>query len=126
MVPIPESLGGKKIIQGRDIAGALACAAKTAKAGVLNPREGTILSVARDGAAACAKYAKGKGRADIAQVLTDFYNAASASLEKTRNALKELKKAGVVDAGGQGLVLMFEGMLRLAAAKSVKKAPKRQ
>jgi len=112
-----ESIGGKKIINGHDISKALEQASKTARAGVINPREGTILSVARDGAAACRK------NGAIIDVLNDFYRASLASLERTKNMLAELKKAGVVDAGGKGLVLFFEGMLRLATGKSVKESP---
>jgi dihydroxyacetone kinase-like predicted kinase len=116
-----QSIGSKKIIRAHDIAKAFELAAKTAKEGVLNPREGTILSVARDGAAGCAKNLK--KQSEIIDVLGDYYKSAGVSLAKTRTALRENKKANVVDAGGKGLLLLFEGMLRLATGKSVKHPP---
>lgn len=115
-----ESLGNKKIIRAHDIARAFQLAAKTAKQGVIKPREGTILSVARDGARACVKH---REHSKIIQVLNDFYGSASLSLAKTRTALPQNKKANVVDAGGKGLLLLFEGMLRLATGRSLKNPP---
>jgi dihydroxyacetone kinase-like predicted kinase len=116
-----DGIGGKRVIRAHDIAKALALAAKTAKEGVLNPREGTILSVARDGASGCVKNLK--KQSEIINVLTDYYRSAGVSLAKTRTTLTENRKANVVDAGGKGLLLLFEGMLRLATGKSVKNLP---
>lgn len=78
---------------------------------VMNPTEGTILTVAR---MACEA---GKIAADVESdpviVLSAVCSAAREALEKTPEMLPVLKKAGVVDAGGKGLCLIFEGMLSL-------------
>ena len=76
---------------------------------VMKPTEGTILTVARVGAE--------KGReamelgSDVLQVWDAVCLGAQEALEETPELLPVLKKAGVVDAGGQGLCLIFEGML---------------
>jgi len=117
-----ESIGSKKVIHAKDIAEALVKAAETARAGVHNPREGTILSVARDGAKSCSKNVK--KNAQIISVLVAYYESAKLSLERTKNSLPELKKAKVVDSGAYGLVLIFEGMLRFATGVPFKTTPK--
>ena len=116
-----ESIGDKEVLDAEDIANAFYRAAQTAREGILSPKDGTILSVAYDGAnAALASISKSE---DLIEVMTSFYDGACESLEKTKTLLPELRKAGVVDAGGKGLVLFFEGMLRLATARSVKDVP---
>lgn len=78
---------------------------------VMNPTEGTILTVAR---IACES---GKIAADVEDdpiiVMSALTSAAEEALGKTPEMLPVLKKAGVVDAGGKGLCLIFEGMLSL-------------
>lgn len=75
---------------------------------VLEPTEGTILTVVR-----CAtEYVSTKAAADIESMLQDFLHEAKRTLEKTPDMLPILKKAGVVDSGGAGLIYIFEGMLQ--------------
>ena len=76
---------------------------------VIKPTEGTILTVAREmGAFAIANYAKYE---EIENFLTDIITHGEAILEKTPDMLPVLKEAGVVDAGGMGLIYIFKGYL---------------
>ncbi len=78
---------------------------------VLNPQEGTILTVIRKSAEAANLAAKnGSG---FIEMLNTSYEAAQGTLEKTPDLLPVLKKAGVVDAGGQGFVYIMEGWLKV-------------
>ena len=78
---------------------------------VLNPQEGTILTVIRKSAEAANIAAKnGSGFNDM---LDSSYEAAKETLVKTPELLPVLKKAGVVDAGGQGFVYIMEGWLKV-------------
>ncbi|MHA1879081.1 MAG: DAK2 domain-containing protein [Candidatus Heimdallarchaeota archaeon] len=77
---------------------------------VLNPQEGTILTVIRKSAEAANKAAK--SGASLIDVLEISYEAAKGTLEKTPDLLPVLKKAGVVDAGGQGFVYIMEGWIK--------------
>ena len=73
---------------------------------VMKPTEGTILTVARvasEEAAAC-------GAQEIPALWDVVMTAGQKALEDTPNLLPVLKKAGVVDAGGQGIMIIFEGM----------------
>lgn len=76
---------------------------------VTNPVEGTILTVAKDMAKEATKCAKEKGN------FISFFEAvvaeAKQSLERTPNLLPVLKEVGVVDSGGKGLVVIYEGFL---------------
>jgi len=78
---------------------------------VSQPREGTILTVAREAAAAAEIEAHRDGR-DILAVVASAAEAARESVARTPTLLPVLAEAGVVDAGGQGLYVMLEGSLR--------------
>jgi DAK2 domain fusion protein YloV len=82
----------------------------TAYKGVVRPVEGTILTVAKDSAAA-AELAR-EHTADIQSILEGIVKAADESVQHTPELLPILKQAGVVDSGGKGLFFIFEGMLR--------------
>ncbi len=82
--------------------------ADTAYRGVMTPVEGTILSVMRAAAAAAVI---GQDE-DMLALLDQTLTASRAALAKTPEQLPILKQAGVVDSGGQGLVFLFEGMVR--------------
>ncbi|MEJ2601513.1 MAG: DAK2 domain-containing protein [Anaerolineales bacterium] len=82
----------------------------TAYKGVVRPVEGTILTVAKDCAAAAeASY---KETSDLVTILEKVVEAADQSVQNTPELLPILKDAGVVDAGGKGLFYILEGMLR--------------
>ncbi len=83
---------------------------------VEKPTEGTILTVIRI-AASKASSAAAKGK-NAQETFAEAVNAARVSLKSTPNLLPALKKHGFVDAGGQGLVYIMEGMLK-ADKKSI-------
>ena len=89
---------------------ALAEARDTAYKGVVKPVEGTILTVAKDLAAA-AETAQ-KETQDLIAILERCVPAADESVSHTPDLLPVLKQAGVVDSGGKGLFFILEGMLR--------------
>ena len=89
---------------------AMAESRNTAYKGVVRPVEGTILTVAKDLAAA-AEAARQKTN-DIREILESIVQAADESVKHTPELLPILKQAGVVDSGGKGLFYIFEGMLR--------------
>ncbi len=109
---LAKSLKGKETFNADDLADAFQQAANTAYGGVMKPVEGTILTVIRAGAeeAASAVLITKDLRFLLARVLERCEQA----LERTPELLPVLKQAGVVDSGGQGLVYIFEGMLRYA------------
>ena len=94
---------------GRDIVSALSLGVDAAYKAVMNPAEGTMLTVAR------VAYETGRNAATISNdpvyVWEEICKGAEAALKTTPELLPVLKKAGVVDAGGKGLCLIFEGMM---------------
>jgi DAK2 domain fusion protein YloV len=91
---------------GREVAAALSRAAESAYAAVAEPVEGTILSVAR----AAAQAAQGAGE-DLAAVVTAAAAGAAQALARTPEQLPVLARAGVVDAGGRGLVVLLDALV---------------
>ena len=81
----------------------------TAYKAVMKPTEGTILTVIRESAEYAVKAAA--ECTSIEQLLEKTIEKANMTLEKTPEVLPVLKQAGVVDAGGKGLIYIFEGML---------------
>ena len=93
-----------------EFAAALEQAAQVAYQAVTNPVEGTILTVARDaGVSAMSAVPRVASIQDLLAVIVD---ASRESVANTPSQLPVLAEAGVVDAGGQGLHIIFEGMLR--------------
>jgi hypothetical protein len=91
-------------------AAALREAAATAYKGVIKPVEGTILTVAREAAEEAVPAAAGSD--ELTYVLERVVQAARESVARTPSLLPVLAEAGVIDAGGQGLYIILEGMLR--------------
>lgn len=115
---LAQGLAGHAEFGPAELAGALAQAAATAYRAVLKPVEGTMLTVMREaGEAATAELAQ--PQASLLSVLAAATHGARASVERTPTLLKTLRDAGVVDSGGQGLFLIFEGMLRYARGESL-------
>ena len=83
-------------------------ASRAADESVTNPVEGTILTVARD----AAKAAVSNTVDTLEDLGTTVVEAARTSVQRTPEQLAVLKEAGVVDAGGQGLLVIYEGLLR--------------
>lgn len=92
----------------KDIANAFKEGVDAAYKAVMKPTEGTILTVVREASEAAQEMAKIQD--DPLEVAFAALQAAKEALAKTPELLPVLKKAGVVDAGGQGLILAFEGM----------------
>ena len=104
-----KGLSGKDIIDGRDIALSLTTGVAAAYKAVMKPTEGTILTVAR--VAAERATALAETESDSVAVFEEILRAAEETLAKTPEMLPVLKQANVVDAGGKGLITIFEGML---------------
>lgn len=121
-----KGLKGLEEADGASLANALTLGVEAAYKAVMKPTEGTILTVAR--------VAAERGRVaasfnnDENYVWDEICNAAEDALETTPELLPVLKRAGVVDAGGQGLCLIFRGMQSvfrdgIIAASEVESAP---
>ncbi len=104
-----KGLEGLEEANGNDLVDALKIGVSEAYKAVMKPTEGTILTVAR------LAHERGKMAAhfnnDPVYVWSEMYLGAEEALKTTPELLPVLKKAGVVDAGGKGLCLIFEGML---------------
>jgi DAK2 domain fusion protein YloV len=105
-----RSLDGKETFHARDLACAYQEATATAYKGVVKPVEGTILTVVRAVSDAATQAAQKTD--DLVRVLEHMVFAAHEAVVLTPSLLPVLKEAGVVDAGGQGLFVILEGMLR--------------
>jgi DAK2 domain fusion protein YloV len=105
-----RALQNHEILDGPALVQAFANARDTAYKGVVRPVEGTILTVAKDAAAAAAQAIAETD--DPREILARVVIEADASVQRTPELLPVLKQAGVVDAGGKGLYFILEGMLR--------------
>ena len=101
-----KALKGKTEASAADLANALQMGVDAAYKAVMKPTEGTILTVTR---LAAEKAAQCTGM-EIPAMWDATLEAAREALADTPNLLPVLKKAGVVDAGGQGILVVFEGM----------------
>lgn len=112
-----EGIAGKERISARDFADGLSAATATAYRAVLRPVEGTILTVIRE-LAEEAKVAASTLNA-YSYVLAETSRAAKASVARTPTLLDKLRQAGVVDAGGQGLFVLIDGIRRYAEGEDL-------
>ena len=104
-----KSLKGKEEADGADLAQALTEGVEAAYKAVMKPAEGTILTVSRVSAAAGVEAAAADP--NVESVLEQIILSAQDALEKTTHQNPVLKKAGVVDAGGMGYLIILQGML---------------
>ena len=108
--------GLSKALKGREAADAAAFAAamqegvSAAYKAVMKPAEGTVLTVSRLAAKQAVDTAAA-GETDLEKVLADAIRVGYATLAQTTEMNPVLKKAGVVDAGGKGYLLILDGML---------------
>ena len=112
-----RSLDNKKVYRTQDLADACQEAAATAYRGVVKPVEGTILTVSRFVADEATRVAADSQ--DLVYVLERMVYAAHEAVKLTPSLLPVLAEAGVVDAGGQGLFIILEGMLRYMQGEPV-------
>lgn len=113
-----KSIEGKEQISTEDLAKAFKNGSDTAYKAVIKPIEGTILTVVRESGEYAIKAAKKEK--DLLKFLEMVIDEANKSLERTPELLKNLKEAGVVDSGGKGLVLIYEGMYEALKGKPIK------
>ncbi|MBR1864551.1 MAG: DAK2 domain-containing protein [Ruminococcus sp.] len=103
-----KGLAGKTEMSAEDLVNSLELGVQGAYKSVMKPTEGTILTVAREAAEKGRESLRSTN--DIRAVMDDICKQARTSLEKTPDLLPALAKAGVVDAGGMGLVIILEAM----------------
>ncbi len=108
-----EAAEGREVLTASSFAEAAWSGSQSAQAAIAQPREGTMLSVIRDHAAALREQISG-GVTDVKTVLQHGLESARRSLERTPEQLEVLREAGVVDAGGQGFVDWLEGIQEYA------------
>ena len=129
---IAKSLKGRENASAAEFAAAVSAGVDAAYKAVMKPAEGTILTVSRLGAQAAAAFAKDS--TDFEGMLDALLTAAREALADTQNINPVLRRAGVVDAGGEGFVLVMDAMLGClqgrtaapvtAAAPAAAEAPK--
>ena len=113
-----KGLKGLEEADGAAMASALEHGSSSAYKAVMKPTEGTILTVIRT-ASEYARKAVNDGETDAVKVFDIGLEGAKAALADTPNILPVLKKAGVVDAGGSGLVCIFTAMSDVFHGKEV-------
>ena len=106
---ISKRLKGLDTAGPQEFAGAMSDGVAAAYKAVMKPAEGTILTVSRLAAKAAEKSAN-KGRS-LETVLADAVQAGDLALEDTVNQNPVLKKAGVIDAGGKGYMIILKAIL---------------
>jgi DAK2 domain fusion protein YloV len=116
---LTDGLVGVEAVDGATLADALARSSDAAYRAVMHPVEGTILTVIREASAAAVARRDGS----LVDMLDAAASAARAALERTPELLAVLAQAGVVDAGGAGLVLLFEAFLQVVDGRPVSEPP---
>src|SRR5487761_143444 len=106
-----RAVEGKSSLTPRELAAAFEEAANAAYRAVNKPTEGTILTVARE-AGRAATAAAASPDATVPSVIAAAASGARDAVLKTPSQLQILREAGVVDAGGFGLQIILEGMLK--------------
>ena len=105
-----EAIQAKETISSAELAGALQAAADRAYEAVFDPIEGTMLTIIKTMAQTARQFAQAAPEMEL--FLSHILQAARQTLALTPSLLPVLQEAGVVDAGGQGLVYLLEGMAR--------------
>jgi DAK2 domain fusion protein YloV len=112
---LADGFSGVDAVGPLEVAAAFSAASDAAYKAVMRPVEGTILTVARE-AAEGARGASERG-ADLVEILEAARRGGADALERTPELLPVLKQAGVVDAGGAGLLLLFDAFLAVTAGR---------
>lgn len=110
-------IADKETLSARDLADALMGGAETAYKAVMKPTEGTILTVIREAATAANRTAKESD--DAVVVMKETLDAAEKALASTPDLLPVLKEVGVVDSGGQGLVIVLEAFYAVLSGEEI-------
>lgn len=106
-----QALQGKETANAQDIANAFTKAMEVAYKAVMKPKEGTILTISKALSEKSQEVCKKTD--DIKEMMEQVISYANSVLDKTIDMLPELKQAGVVDAGGKGLLTIIEGVFSL-------------
>jgi DAK2 domain fusion protein YloV len=115
-----DDLADVKVVRGVAFAAAMRRAAEAAYRAVSDPVEGTILSVAAASASAATDAAHTD---DLACVVRAAAGAAGDALARTPEQLPVLARAGVVDAGGRGLVVLLDALLQVVTGEAPHEPP---
>ncbi|MBC1971054.1 DAK2 domain-containing protein [Listeria welshimeri] len=110
-----KSIENKETLNAEEFANAFVKGVETAYKAVMKPVEGTILTVARE--AAKAGIAAAAEHQEIELVMEAILKQGKVALEKTPDLLPVLKEVGVVDSGGQGLIIIYEGFYGVLTGK---------
>ena len=116
-----KALNGIEKITPVQFAEALMKGSEMAYKAVMKPKEGTILTVARVVAEDALKQAR-KAPDDYDQLITVMLRSGEAILKKTPDMLPALKQAGVVDSGGRGLMLIYQGYAAVLRGEDINAA----
>ncbi len=115
---IAKGLDGRSTASAVELAYALRSGVRSAYEAVLKPTEGTILTVAR-----CAtENTQGEEADSPTSYMATYITEAKKTLERTPEMLPVLKKAGVIDSGGAGLVCILEGMYKVLCGEDYERA----
>ncbi len=114
------NLSDKHTFNAQEFADACEVAVKYAYNAVVDPVEGTILTVSREGIEAVVALVKENPNIPLRDVLETLVESSKQSLQRTPDLLPVLKDAGVVDSGGAGFVYIIEGMLRFLEGELVR------
>ena len=116
-----KALNGVEKITPVQFAEALMKGSEMAYKAVMKPKEGTILTVARVVAEDALKQVK-KAPDDYEQLINVMLKSGEAILKKTPDMLPALKQAGVVDSGGRGLMLIYQGYAAVLRGEDINSA----
>ena len=117
---LAQGLHGKDAIDGESLAQAFEIASRAADKSVSKPVDGTMLTVLRELSLAASQCVGGRGGyGDVLSVWLVALEAAKVALSRTPMQLQVLREAGVVDAGGQGVVTILEGAWRCLSGEDV-------
>ncbi|MFN2464879.1 MAG: DAK2 domain-containing protein [Candidatus Dormibacteria bacterium] len=112
-----QGIGDATSVDTRQLARGFEEATAVAYRGVTKPTEGTILTVARKVSEAAV--ARAADTDDVAELVQAVVNAAQRAVDETPSQLAVLREAGVVDAGGYGLMVILEGFLKTVKGQEI-------
>ncbi len=112
-----KAVGDNEVINAELADAAFTRAVETAYKAVMKPKEGTILTVARGMSDKVTEIFTDSE--DLSSLLHDTVDCGREVLDKTPELLPVLKEAGVVDSGGQGLIVFMEGALAVLEGREV-------
>jgi len=120
---LADSLAAASAADGHTLAEALGVAARAAYRAVADPTEGTVLTVARAAADAAQAVADAAASDDLAAVVRAAASTARTALSRTPQQLPALARAGVVDAGGRGLVVLLDALVEVVTGQALPPIP---